>query len=287
MKTLILSDHTGDQVSAAVAAREAEYAKAAKAYQIALASRKTLINSRRHAISVAWGNRKLLSTVAAIISLGSAHLSSKPSVPTRKAASREEIVWASGHEGEQRVMEHLSRLPDEWVLVSGYRNAKGEIDQILLGPSGIFAIEIKFINGVVHCDGDRWWSDKYDRYGNLVETGKPLADKRGRGPSKQVNESADLLQSFLAKHANITQVQRVIVLAHTRSRLGELNNLAVDAVTTIDAFDLGRLFSLSSTKLDAQAVDQVLQAIRKGHAFFNRPRSQRTKTAPLSEITTR
>jgi hypothetical protein len=86
----------------------------------------------------------------------------------RRRAGREEIVWASGNQGERRVSEFLSsQLSGDWVLISGYKNSKGEIDQILLGPRGIFAIEIKFLNGVIHCDGDLWQRDKYDKYGNL------------------------------------------------------------------------------------------------------------------------
>ena len=60
-------------------------------------------------------------------------------------------------------------LGDDWVLMRGYRNKLGEIDHLLFGPGGLVAIEVKNINGTVHCEGDKWRVDKYDRYGNLVE----------------------------------------------------------------------------------------------------------------------
>jgi len=184
MKILTLSDHTADKASAAAAARETEFVAATSAYRNALASREVHLKSLRNAAGVAWSNREILSTLSAVIRLGFAYLSGKPRPPVRRAADRDEIVWASGNEGEQKVASFLSRqLPDDWILVSGYRNAKGEIDQVLLGPRGVFAIEIKFINGVVHCDGDRWWSDKYDRYGNLVEPNKPLLTSAGAAPA--------------------------------------------------------------------------------------------------------
>lgn len=184
---------------------------------------------------------------------------------------------ASGRKGEQKVAAHLGQLSDEWALVSGYRNAKGEIDQVLIGPRGVFAIEIKFINGVVYCNGDRWWSDKYDRYGNMVETGRPIADKRGRGPSKQLNDAADLLQGFLAKRCDVSRVHRVVVLSHESSGLGNLKNITVDAVATIDSFDLERLFARSSIRLDTHAVDRILKAIQKDHEFHARSRAGRQR----------
>lgn len=278
MRTLTLSDHTADKASAAAATREAEYNAAVNAHRNALASREAHLKSLRNSVGIAWLNREIFSMLVSLIRLGFSYLSGKPRPPIMRGANREEIVWASGNEGERKVAAYLSRLSDEWILVSGYRNAKGEIDQVLLGPRGVFAIEIKFINGVVHCDGDRWWSDKYDRYGNLVEAGKPLADKRSRGPSKQLNDSADLLQSFLAKRVNVSRVHRAVVLSHDSSRLGDLKNITVDAVATINAFDLDWLFSHSSFSLDSQAVDRVLQSIRKDHGFHDKPKPRRERS---------
>ncbi len=59
------------------------------------------------------------------------------------------------------------------------------------GPEGIAAIEIKHLNGVIHCRRDRWRRDKYDNYGNMVERGVAIQDRGGRSPSRQVNEVAD------------------------------------------------------------------------------------------------
>jgi len=42
------------------------------------------------------------------------------------------------------------------VLFSGYRNRRGEIDGLLLGPSGLFAYEVKYHNATVYISGDDW-----------------------------------------------------------------------------------------------------------------------------------
>jgi hypothetical protein len=132
---------------------------------------------------------------------------------------------------------------------------------------GVFAFEIKHINGVVHVDGDRWWSDKYDRYGNLVEQGKPLADTRGRAPSRHLNDSAAMLQSFLAKRVGFERVRRIVVMSHANSRLGDMQSITVDYVATADALNIDELFPQVDAPLDGAAVDRIVKAIQKDHEF--------------------
>jgi Nuclease-related domain len=63
----------------------------------------------------------------------------------------------AGIAGEQLAAVELGRaLDDDWTPLHGYRNRRGEIDHLLLGPRGLFAIEVKNINATVHIDGDRW-----------------------------------------------------------------------------------------------------------------------------------
>lgn len=273
MKILTLSDHTAGKAAEAAAKRESEYADATETYRKALEAKKTRKQQLRAEISIAWSYQNIWATLIGLWRFALAYLSSNPYAPTRQSAGREEIVWNSGNEGERRVSDFIAqRLADEWTLVSGYRNSKGEIDQVLVGPRGVFAIEIKYVNGVVYCDGDRWWRDKYDRYGNIVETNLPIQDKRGRGPSRQLNDSADMLQSFLSKRVGLSRVHRAIVLSHESSKLGDMTNVAVDYVANMDNFDLNQFFGSSSISLDSAATDRIIQAIRKDHDFHDKPR---------------
>jgi Nuclease-related domain len=105
-----------------------------------------------------------------------------------------QVVELSNH---QLIAVELGRaLDDDWTLLRGYRNRRGEIDHLLLGPRGLFAIEVKNINATVRIDGHRWRADKYDNYGNLVEQ-RPVTDRTGRSPSEQLNEPAGELELFL------------------------------------------------------------------------------------------
>ena len=90
---------------------------------------------------------------------------------------------------------------------------------------------MKNLNATVHVDGDRWRADKYDNYGNLVEQ-RPIADAKGRSPSAQLNEPADDLERFLRERGHPVTVQRVVILAHRRSRIGTARNLTVRVGTS-------------------------------------------------------
>jgi hypothetical protein len=182
----------------------------------------------------------------------------------------EEILKA-GIAGEELVAVELGRaLNDDWTLLRGYRNRRGEIDHLLLGPRGLFAIEVKNLNATVHIDGDRWQADKYDNYGNLVEQ-RPVADRKGRSPSMQLNEPADALQRFLRERGQPVTVQRVVILAHRRSRLGPSRNPTVPVGTSP-----GYLLSLvadSAERLDAKQRAGVQRLIRHDHDFHDKGRT--------------
>lgn len=85
----------------------------------------------------------------------------------------------AGVGAEERVTEDLRVLSDEWTVFRGYANRRGEVDHVLVGPRGVWAIEVKGRGVRVNVTGDEWWFDKFDRYGNLVERGV-LADRSGR-----------------------------------------------------------------------------------------------------------
>ena len=67
-----------------------------------------------------------------------------------------------GIEGEKRVTQFLqSKLSDDYYLINDvlYLNRKGwkeNIDHIVLGPNGVFAIETKHYSGNVACKGSYW-----------------------------------------------------------------------------------------------------------------------------------
>jgi hypothetical protein len=58
-----------------------------------------------------------------------------------------------GSFGERRVASILKRLPDNYFVINGLKTSTGDIDHVVVGPTGIFAIDTKHWRGVVKSDG--------------------------------------------------------------------------------------------------------------------------------------
>ena len=186
-----------------------------------------------------------------------------------QAPSQAVSILRSGIEGEQRVQTKLSALSDEFTLLQGYKNQKGEIDQVLVGPHGIICLEIKNVNGKISCVGDSWWRDKFDKFDNLDEKNVPIKDRGGRGPSLQVNAAAQVLQNFIDKRTGIKHVFRAVVFSHESSMLNEVKSHTVDVVTDLKTFHIPDLIKWMASNCPPVKVDDVVALIRQDHAFHN------------------
>jgi Nuclease-related domain len=261
--TIELSDHPGDLLSAATKRREAADKRASKQYDRELAD---VLKQRDDARS----HRKWLTWLRLAYRVRK-YKQARPrafSVPT----DDEEILKA-GIAGEQRVAKELGiQLGNAWTLVHGYRNGRGEIDHLLLGPNGLFAIEVKNNNATITIHGDVWEADKYDRYGNRREH-YTIADRGGRSPSVQLNQSADALESFLHTRGQQIGVQRVVALTHARSKLASHEELTVHVAVSTDQI-LG-LVRAGSDSLDPRRCGAILNIIEHDHAFHERRRASK------------
>jgi hypothetical protein len=177
--------------------------------------------------------------------------------------SDREASLAAGVQGERLAADGLGRgLGDDWTLLRGYRNRRGEIDLVLAGPRGLFAIEVKYWNGVIGCDGDRWWVDRYDRRGN--HTGQDaMTDARGRSPSTQLLEPARLLEEFLRSRGHDVAVQPVVLLTHPRARFGQCASPAVGLAASVP--DLLRLLQAEPPTIPEAEVSRLADRIRRDH----------------------
>jgi hypothetical protein len=195
---------------------------------------------------------------------------SASTVSASGAPTGSEEAMRAGSGAEQRVADELGRaLGQEWVLFRGYRNGRGEIDGVLLGPGGLFAYEVKYHNATVYISGDAWAGEKYDNYGNLVEPRRPIIDRgsRGRSPSQQLNEPASALAAWLSRRGHPVDIARVVLLTHPKARIGVSNEATVRVVTSAAA--LLRLVQGSGARLGARQRAEIEQVIRRDHQHFN------------------
>jgi hypothetical protein len=274
VRVIYLSNHPGEKLQAIRRARENGAAQEMARYQEAVAERK----ARAAVARLERAKARSEGHWWRWLRLGLSMLLAGRSVPRRPApqahpSDREEIL-AAGVAGEVYAEDRLApAFDDNWVLLRGYKNRRGEIDSVLLGPGGLFALEVKNRNATVHVDGDNWRCDKYDRYGNLVERGLPFTDRGGRSPAREVNEPADELEKFLKSRGQPVSLRRVVILVHQRSALGTIRNPTVDVVTSMDkVISAARESRLA---LEAGQLAELERLILQDHRFHKaRPASR-------------
>jgi len=278
MKIIVLSDFATTQFQAAEEQLQRAHAEQLRQHAVAVERVRVANQARDDAPSIAWRSGRYGAALLAYLRCLVTSPLATPPAPPAPAWSREMNVLATGQTGEREVQSALAELlNDDWTAVSGYKNPRGEVDLLLIGPPGIFALEVKAISGHVFCDGDTWWKDKYDRYGNLVETRLPIADQRGRSPSRQLNEPIDMLQAQLRRCSVDVRISRGVVLAHRSSQIGQVIDPTVHFVgTTRDLRD--RIFADIAAQPchDRLFVTRVVEAVLRDHDFHARSYRQRS-----------
>lgn len=107
-----------------------------------------------------------------------------------------------------------------------YRKKNGgltDIDCVLIGPSGVFAIEVKHYSGVIHHDGNRWVRAKRSAWGNVY--GGYIGN-----PSGQLYAGIRKLKEILAPDGKGAPfVDGILVFSHPESLFDapHLKNIAV------------------------------------------------------------
>ena len=165
MRIVTLSDHPAEMLADAVSERQRGPARQQAALDDAR-RRRDQARARRRWVS--W--LRLGFTVRR-----AARELARQRLSAGRPTGREDSIRA-GQAAEQPVADVLGRsLGADWTLFRGYRNRRGEIDGLLLGPGGLFAYEVKYHNATVYISGDDWQSEKFDRFGNQVSGRAPMA----------------------------------------------------------------------------------------------------------------
>jgi hypothetical protein len=284
MRRIELSNHPAARLRRIEDRRTAELVAIQRQYEADLADHAALCGRLLSERGDARAKRRWLRWLGRSISLWLAEQEKprEPYIPYRTDDERERVT--AGIQGEQQTADYFAgALNDVWVLLCGYKNQRGEIDQLLLGPAGLIAIEIKYRNATVGCRGDSWWFERFDRGGRLRQSGE-LVEGDGRSPSRQINEPADLLQEHLHRHGySGLQIVRVVLLAHPRSQLGEISDLAVHLLATTPAAVLQHHINGRPPILSESHIRDIEGLIVKHHRSPGRRHARR----PARESTSR
>jgi hypothetical protein len=275
MRQIILSDYVTDVLEQRHRERESRYAVKLENYNNELKRRQDRTDESRKLLTEAWKGWKLLQLIKCLFAYLDCRTLPRPRKPFPEGPDEIDRRYASGREGERRVDEYLrTRLSDEWILLCGYRNGKGETDRVLVGPGGIFSMEIKNINGYVSCKGDSWTRDICDAYGRRVKLNVSIVDGNGNGrqrsPSSQLNEPTDILERHLKRTLPDCRICRIVILTHERSRIAKLDDLKLDEVTLLSEWNLEATFEKSPCRLTKTEVERIVQKIESHHHYMDR-----------------
>jgi len=145
---------------------------------------------------------------------------SKPSEILFSILSKEERILKSGIEGEERALDVLKNLSDDYIIFTNIEVLGYEIDFTVLGPTGLFIIENKHLKGIIEGDvEDKKWIRK-----KISSSGEIYSDSIDN-PILQVTLHKDKLQKYFRKNNFIQQIESIIFFSSGDIKLTIQNNL--------------------------------------------------------------
>jgi hypothetical protein len=156
-------------------------------------------------------------------------------------------------------------------MLRGYRNRRGETDHVLVGPAGVWAVEVKRRRVLLHAVGDRWWYQRISAGGRGYES-EWAVDGGGRNWSQQVGQIAHDLAVWLERQGHQVLVRTAVMLMHEQARLVECVEPGVDFVGTDPRQLLDAIIRWFPTPLDTETCRDIVRLIERDHNFHAKRR---------------
>ena len=129
--------------------------------------------------------------------------------------------YKAGLDGEERVQNLVSELPDSYVGITNakvcYQNKSSELDMVVVGPTGIFVIEVKNHKGTI-CGN---YNDQYLCY-NKISSGGNCYQSSMYNPVRQVGTHTYRLSHFLKANGVTNWINSIVYFANPQA-IVELN----------------------------------------------------------------
>lgn len=151
-----------------------------------------------------WASRSLWSFALLIIAFGVIALGVKHLNKLSDLQLRESRKEENGADGERDFVKYLKDLPDTYTVICDldFADSYGNIDHLIIGPTGVFAIDVKTWKGTVTADGK----------GELMQNGKPTDKPQVRYFTRR---TMDLKERLKALTKIDPYVQCVFAFLHT------------------------------------------------------------------------
>jgi hypothetical protein len=182
---------------------------------------------------------------------------------------------ATGLEGEEAIPErYRSSLSDDWIIYHGFRNPT-EVDHVMVGPLGIWAIEVKNQKVRLEVDGQDWIKQNLSNAGFGYEEA-PATDRGGRPWGRQASDPASALGRRLAAKGHPIRIRTAVVLVNEGAQIGSIRDPGVDLVTA-DLGDVDKAIGTLTTDLTAADIAAIDEIIIEQHRHFEERRKGKGK----------
>jgi hypothetical protein len=160
-------------------------------------------------------------------------------------------IYKGGRQGEKAVINTLTKsLNDDYYIINGayLKDRGGDIDHIVLGPSGIYVLETKNWSGKIICNGDQW-----QRPGKTIKGNPSLQVKRNTQKVKKLIDN-----SHTIRDSNLW-VEGLIVFTNTNADL----NISNPTVTILKLHQLSQhIKNQENNRLTKDQIQKIVKQIQ-------------------------
>lgn len=173
-------------------------------------------------------------------------------------------ILLSGMHGERSAAKVLSTLPDNYIVFQNvmvtYGEKKSEIDNIVVGKSGVFIIEVKNHNS--HIVGDV--KDTYWIQHKVGRGGTPYTNKM-YNPVKQVGTHIYCLANYLRQNGVNIRIEGMVYFVNKTCLLNLTGNSDISVYSSSDSGGnrLCRQILLGNYNLDSQSLNYICKLINR------------------------
>lgn len=225
-----------------------------------------------------WGSRTLLSGVLVIVAFVFAMPAFKVFGRQFDKQLRLSRAEENGADGERDFVKYLKNLPDTYTVVSDldFADSYGNIDHLIIGPTGVFSIDVKNWKGTVTPDGK----------GELLLNGKPTDKPQCRYFTRRTMDFKERLKALTKLEP---YVQCVFAFLHTHveakwGTTGAVHCIRADQISDyVTKFRANNLLTPTDIpRLVSAAKSLKENAVTSGKGSVSAPAASRGKPNPTT-----
>ena len=168
----------------------------------------------------------------------------------------------SGISGERIATNVLAMLPDSYTVFQNvivtYGNKQSEIDNIVVGKSGVFIIEVKNHNGRIRGNlGDTYWTQH-----KVGRGGTPYTNEM-YNPVKQVGTHIYCLANYLRRKGVNTYIEGMVYFVNETCQLSLTGNSTISVYSSYEQEHICRQILSGKSNLDSRSVNYICRLINR------------------------